>query len=145
MVLSAKLGQLAAVALWHRGHRQTRHLCSAAQVIERKATLLQLAFVWVFSWLANLCGSLWLVELMVWGEVFEGRSQFTINLARYKTSHSFGVTLVRGILCNWCEGRRAGGWGSHLEGLGPTCMMPMGLLWHTALRGERTGGEVLHC
>lgn len=38
---------------------------------------------------------------MLWGDVFAHREAFTIELALKKTSHSFGATLVKGILCNW--------------------------------------------
>jgi len=46
-------------------------------------------------------GCLFLVQLMVSGDVFLHREAFTIELALKKTSYSFGATLTKGILCNW--------------------------------------------
>lgn len=53
------------------------------------------------SYFCNLAGALMLMGLMTAGEVFSGRSDFVIELAHKKTSHSFAVTFVKGILCNW--------------------------------------------
>lgn len=66
-----------------------------------KATLRQLLYVWIGSYFANLCGALLLMQMFYAGEVFHGREDFTISLAHAKTSHPFGVTVIRGILCNW--------------------------------------------
>ena len=46
-------------------------------------------------------GALLLGQMMIWGEVFHGREEFTIELAHKKTSYAFGTVLTRGILCNW--------------------------------------------
>lgn len=46
-------------------------------------------------------GCLFLVHLMVTGDVFLHREAFTIELALKKCSYSFLATMTKGILCNW--------------------------------------------
>lgn len=72
-----------------------------AAFAERKSTFRRWLYVVVGSWIFNFFGALIVMGLFVSGEVFEGRSGFTIKLAHGKTSHPFGVTVVKGILCNW--------------------------------------------
>lgn len=38
----------------------------------------------IYSYFGNLLGALFLGWLMIWGEVFEGRDEFTIYLAEKK-------------------------------------------------------------
>ncbi|KAG2487888.1 hypothetical protein HYH03_013470 [Edaphochlamys debaryana] len=61
------------------------------------------AVVWnlVWCWFGNLCGSLFMVQMYVWGDVFVGREAFEQGVAVKKTSPDFGVNFVRGMLCNW--------------------------------------------
>jgi formate/nitrite transporter FocA (FNT family) len=46
-------------------------------------------------------GCLFLVHLMVTGEVFSHREDFTMELALKKCSYSFLATMTKGIMCNW--------------------------------------------
>ncbi|WIA42546.1 hypothetical protein OEZ86_008528 [Tetradesmus obliquus] len=73
----------------------------AAAVIQRKSSAGQALWIIWLSYFTNLAGCLFLVQLMVSGEVFHHRETFTIELALKKTSYSFGATLTKGILCNW--------------------------------------------
>nr|AAT39457.1 NAR1.6 [Chlamydomonas reinhardtii] len=61
------------------------------------------AVVWnlVYCWFGNLCGSLFMVQMYIWGDVFSGREAFEETVAVKKTSPDFGVNFVRGMLCNW--------------------------------------------
>ncbi|PRW05792.1 cytosolic phosphoglucose isomerase isoform A [Chlorella sorokiniana] len=71
-------------------------------VAEGRYGVLGLLRCWLVSYFCNLLGSLIMVGLMMGGEVFYGtRKDFVIDLALSKTSHSFGVTFCKGILCNW--------------------------------------------
>lgn len=72
-----------------------------AAFAEKKCTWLGWIYVVAGSWIFNFAGALILMELVYAGEIFEGRSGFTIKLALAKTSHPFNVTVVKGILCNW--------------------------------------------
>ena len=65
-------------------------LYMSSALIERKATLLQVACIWGLSYAANLAGSLLLGQLMIWGEVFHGRDAHVIELA---VKNSFGTAL----------------------------------------------------
>ena len=76
-------------------------LYMSAALMERRACPLHAVRVLIMSYVANLAGSLLLGQLMIWGEVFEGREGFTIELAMKKTSHGFVPTMVKGILCNF--------------------------------------------
>jgi formate/nitrite transporter len=53
--------------------------------------------------IGNLIGSLFLAWLMVESELWQiGRvAEHAVNIAAAKCELSFGVALVRGILCNW--------------------------------------------
>ncbi|PSC67641.1 formate nitrite transporter [Micractinium conductrix] len=70
-------------------------------VAEGRYGLLGAARCLATSYLCNLLGSLILIGVMLGGEVFHDREQFVIDLALKKVSHPFGVTLCKGILCNW--------------------------------------------
>ncbi|KAL4440622.1 hypothetical protein ABPG75_003623 [Micractinium tetrahymenae] len=74
---------------------------SSIAVYEGRYGLLGMLRCLAGSYLCNLVGALLLVGLMVGGEVFEGRGDFVVELAHKKVSHPFGVTLCKGILCNW--------------------------------------------
>ena len=58
---------------------------------------------WVVVIIGNLIGSLFLAWLMVESELWQiGRvAEHAVNIAAAKCELSFGVALVRGILCNW--------------------------------------------
>ncbi|KAL4420050.1 hypothetical protein ABPG77_007489 [Micractinium sp. CCAP 211/92] len=96
---------------------------SAIAVYEGRYGLLGMLRCLCGSYLCNLVGALLLVGLMVGGEVFEGRGDFVIELAHKKVSHSFGVTLCKGILCNWlvCLAVWQGNMARDLTGGRPCC------------------------
>jgi formate/nitrite transporter len=58
---------------------------------------------WLIVIIGNLLGSLFLAWLMVESELWQiGRvAEHAVNIAAAKCELSFGVALVRGILCNW--------------------------------------------
>ena len=58
---------------------------------------------WTIVIVGNLIGSLFLAWLMVESELWQiGRvADHAVNIAAAKCELSFGVALVRGILCNW--------------------------------------------
>ncbi len=58
---------------------------------------------WTIVILGNLVGSLFMAWLMVQSEQWQvGRvAEHAVNIAAAKCQLSFGVALVRGILCNW--------------------------------------------
>jgi len=58
---------------------------------------------WVIVIIGNLVGSLFLAWLMFESELWQiGRvAEHAVNIAAAKCELSFGVALVRGILCNW--------------------------------------------
>jgi len=58
---------------------------------------------WAIVIVGNLVGSLLLAWLMVESELWQiGRvAEHAVNIAAVKCELSFGVALVRGILCNW--------------------------------------------
>ena len=58
---------------------------------------------WVIVILGNLAGSLFLAWLMVESELWQiGRvAEHAVGIAAAKCELTFGVALVRGILCNW--------------------------------------------
>ncbi|KAG5188732.1 Formate/nitrite transporter [Tribonema minus] len=71
-----------------------------AAVLEKRATVKQLAKNWVVSFSANLVASLamaWLVFHS--GVVFNPAA--AVGMAVYKTKLSFGAAFIRGMLCNW--------------------------------------------
>ncbi|KAG2500854.1 hypothetical protein HYH03_001615 [Edaphochlamys debaryana] len=70
---------------------------------EGKARIGAVAWNLGWCWIGNLCGSLFMVQMYLWGDVFAGREAFSSrwNAALAKTAPAFGVNLVRGVLCNW--------------------------------------------
>jgi formate/nitrite transporter len=58
---------------------------------------------WIVVILGNLLGSLFFAWLMFHSELWrQGNvAEHSVNIAAAKTDLSFGVALVRGILCNW--------------------------------------------
>lgn len=69
--------------------------------IEGKAPLTGVVRILLTSYFANLCGALMVMQLMTWGEVFDHREDFSVELSFKKTKYAFGPTFVKGILCNW--------------------------------------------
>jgi len=63
----------------------------------------KLAENWVVVLLGNFIGSLFFAWLMFESRLWEGgaMADHTIRIAAAKCNLSFGVALVRGILCNW--------------------------------------------
>jgi formate/nitrite transporter len=69
-------------------------------VLEGKATTSQLVKSWTASYAGNFVGSLVLAVLVLMGSTLSGGGA-SVGAAVAKTSLSFPVAFVRGILCNW--------------------------------------------
>ena len=74
----------------------------AAAYCEGRVSALSVLRVWVYSFGCNALGALALAQMYIWGDVFGGgKAAFVLELAAKKTANPFGVTLVRGVLCNF--------------------------------------------
>jgi formate/nitrite transporter len=69
-------------------------------VLEDKADMGQLIKSWTASYAGNFVGSIVLAALVFLGGTLVGGGA-SVAVATAKTSHSFTVALIRGILCNW--------------------------------------------
>ncbi|MGB9823814.1 MAG: formate/nitrite transporter family protein [Candidatus Hydrothermia bacterium] len=74
-------------------------------VLDGKATVGRLLYNWVVVYIANLLGSLLLVVLMYWTELWKMNGNlvgaYALNIANTKVNLPFLVAFSRGILCNW--------------------------------------------
>lgn len=68
---------------------------------EGKTTILKLLRIWVVAYFLNLAGCIFMAEMFNIAGVFEHKELAVNNLALFKSSHTFGVTVVKGILANW--------------------------------------------
>lgn len=68
--------------------------------MEGKATGKDLLKNWCASYIGNFVGSIFLAFLAFQAGTL-GKSPAAVALATAKCSSSFGVSFVRGILCNW--------------------------------------------
>ena len=71
--------------------------------LQGQISWLKIAENWLIVIIGNLLGSLFLAWMMVESELWQiGRvAEHAVNIAAAKCELSFGVALVRGILCNW--------------------------------------------
>ena len=69
--------------------------------LERRIKLWRVFAVLACSYICNLLGTLLFGQLMIWGDVFTGKTAIISEIATKKTSLGFGTAFVRGILCNW--------------------------------------------
>lgn len=69
--------------------------------VEGKVAAVSIYWNLIWCWFGNLCGSLWMSQMFLWAEVYDGREAFETSTLVKKTSFNFGVTLARGIMCNW--------------------------------------------
>lgn len=72
-----------------------------AALCEGKTTVLKLVRVWLVSYFFNLCGCIFMAQIFAWSTVFDNKKNFPIFLTEFKTEHTFGQTVVKGILANW--------------------------------------------
>lgn len=74
-------------------------------VLDGKASIGKLLYNWVVVYIANLIGSLVLVVLMYWTELWKMNNHllgaYALNIANSKASLEFLPAFARGILCNW--------------------------------------------
>ncbi|MEO0198198.1 MAG: formate/nitrite transporter family protein [candidate division WOR-3 bacterium] len=74
-------------------------------VLDGKASIGKLFYNWVVVYIANLIGSLLLVVLMYWSELWKMNGHlvgaYALNIANAKASLAFLPAFARGILCNW--------------------------------------------
>ncbi len=74
-------------------------------VLDGKASVGRLLYNWVVVYFANLIGSLLLVVLMYWTELWKMNGHllgaYALNIANTKASLAFLPAFARGILCNW--------------------------------------------
>ncbi len=74
-------------------------------VLDGKASIGKLLYNWVVVYFANLIGSLLLVVLMYWTELWKMNGNlvgaYALNIANTKASLAFLPAFARGILCNW--------------------------------------------
>lgn len=69
-------------------------------LLEGKVSLADLVKNFVFSYLGNLVGSLFVVSLVIASGTMTGNTQL-LHAAVAKTSLPFGVAVVRAVLANW--------------------------------------------
>jgi len=74
-------------------------------VLDGKTSVGKLLYNWVVVYIANLIGSLLLVVLMYWTELWEMNGNlvgaYALSIANSKVNLGFLPAFARGILCNW--------------------------------------------
>jgi nitrite transporter NirC len=70
-------------------------------VLCRRATVRDLAANWVWTWVGNLLGSVFLAALVVYAGVLEPVKGFVLKLTAMKMTLPAGPLIVRAILANW--------------------------------------------
>ncbi len=74
-------------------------------VLDGKASIGKLFYNWVVVYFANLVGSILLVVLMYWSELWKMNGNlvgaYALGIANSKASLAFLPAFARGILCNW--------------------------------------------
>ncbi|MDI6850503.1 MAG: formate/nitrite transporter family protein [bacterium] len=74
-------------------------------VLDGKASVGKLLYNWVVVYFANLIGSLFLVVLMYWTELWKTNGNlvgaYALSIANAKVNLPFLAAFSRGILCNW--------------------------------------------
>ena len=69
-------------------------------VLERRVSLLGMLKNWLFVYLGNFAGALFVAALAVFSGTLDGISEAVVSTAAAKTSLEFGPALMKAILCN---------------------------------------------
>src|SRR5438876_7655058 len=72
-------------------------------VLCRKATMRDLSANWIWTWIGNLLGSIFLAALVVYSGVLDPEpiKGFVLKLTKLKMNLPAGQLIVRAILANW--------------------------------------------
>lgn len=86
------------------GELFTGNTLMIAGVLEREISVRAMLKSWVFVYIGNFIGSIWVAFLMVHSGLFHagngGLGEVTVHIAEGKVGHSFMEAMVLGILCN---------------------------------------------
>lgn len=87
------------------GELFTGNTMMLAALFEKKITLSKLLQNWIFVYIGNLLGSLFIAYMMVKSGLFNSGDNVlgavTIKIAAYKVGLSFEQAFFLGIMCNW--------------------------------------------
>ena len=76
-----------------------------AGILDKKVRISEMLRNWLFVYIGNLLGSVFIAYLMMQSGLFESGDNVlgavTIKIAAYKVGLSFGQAFVLGIMCNW--------------------------------------------
>lgn len=72
-----------------------------AALCEGRTSIFKLIRIWLISYFCNLAGCIFMAQLFAWSTTFDGKEAWPIAVTKSKVSHTFGQTVVKGILANW--------------------------------------------